>query len=92
MTNEPIFAIETYVENRAVIAKGEQIGRRTKEEFGFSRCRLFYIEWINNNIHCIAENYIQYPMINHNGKEYLKKNIYIYIYIYIYMGSLCFTT
>jgi len=49
MTNEPIFAIETYVENRVVIAKGEQIGRRTKGEFGFSRCRLFYIEWINNN-------------------------------------------
>ena len=25
-------------------------------------------------------NYIQYPMINHNGKEYLKKNIFMYMY------------
>ena len=36
-------------------------------------------------------NYIQYPMINHNGKEYFKMCtylcvcVYIYIYIYIYM-------
>ena len=26
-------------------------------------------------------NYIQYPMINHNGKEYEKEHIYIYICI-----------
>ena len=29
-------------------------------------------------------NYIQYPVINHNGKEYKKEYIYIYIYIYMY--------
>ena len=23
-------------------------------------------------------NYMQYPMINHNGKEYIKKNICVY--------------
>ena len=29
-----------------------------------------------------TENYIQYPMINHKGKEYFKKEcIYIYVYI-----------
>ena len=41
----------------------------------------------------ITRNYIQYPMIYHNGKEnekeyiymYLYVCIYIYIYIYIYM-------
>ena len=26
------------------------------------------------------------PVISHNGKEYIKKNVYIYMYIYIYMG------
>ena len=34
----------------------------------------YYMEWINNKVLLYStENYIQYPMINHNGKEYLKK-------------------
>ena len=38
----------------------------------------FIIEWINNRVLLYStENYIQYPMINHNGKEC--------VYIYIYM-------
>ena len=28
------------------------------------------------------ELYIQYPVINHNGKEYEKEYIYIYIYLH----------
>ena len=44
-------------------------------EFGVSRCKLLYIEWINNKILLYSTgNYIQYPMINHNGKEYEKLN------------------
>ena len=31
------------------------------------------------------ENYIQYPMISHSGKEYLKNNVYIYIYTHTHM-------
>ena len=43
-------------------------------EAGVSRCKLLYVEWINNKVLlCSTENYIQYPMINHNGKEYFKK-------------------
>ena len=42
-------------------------------EFGVSRCKLVYIGWINNKVLLYSTgNYIQYPMINHNGKE-LKK-------------------
>ena len=53
-------------------------GRRVEEggggiewEFGVSRCKLLYIEWINNKalLYSIG-NYIQYPVINHNEKEY----------------------
>ena len=44
-----------------------------------SRCKLLYIEWINNKVLLYSsENYIQYPMINHNGKEY-KKRMCIYV-------------
>ena len=40
-------------------------------EFGVSRGQLLYIEWINNKILLYSTgNYIQYPVIKHNGKEY----------------------
>ena len=49
-----------------------------------SRCKLLYIECINNKVLLYSTgNYIQYPVINHNGKEYEKVCIYIYIYIYV---------
>ena len=47
------------------------------QEFGISRCKLLYIEWINNKVLvCNTRNYIQYPVISHNRKD-MKKNIYI---------------
>ena len=49
-------------------------------EFGVSRCKFLHIEWINNKVLLYStENYIQYPVINHNGKNILKKNVYICI-------------
>ena len=42
-------------------------------ESGISRCKLLYREWMNNKVLLyLTENYIQYPVINHNGKEYEK--------------------
>ena len=42
-------------------------------EFGISRGKLLYIAWINNKVLLYSTgNYIQYPMTNHNGKEYEK--------------------
>ena len=46
-------------------------------ELGTSRYKLLYIKWINNKVLFYSTgNYIQYPVINHSGKEY-KINIYI---------------
>ena len=59
------------IENRLVIAKGEGVGGGMEWEVGVSRGKLLYmlIEWINNKVLLYStENYIQYPMINHNGK------------------------
>ena len=68
-----------------MVAKGEEVGRGMEWEVGVSRCKLLYIEWINNKVLlCSTDNCIHYPMMNHNGKEYLK-SVYIYIYIYIYV-------
>ena len=39
------------------------------EEFGVSRYKLLHIEWINCKVPLYSTgNYIQYPVINHNGK------------------------
>ena len=44
-------------------------------EFGISRCKLLYTEWIENKVLLYRTGtYIQYPMINHNGKEYEKES------------------
>ena len=68
-------------------AKGEAGGRGMNWEFGISRCKLVYIDWLNNKVLLYSTgNYIQYPVINHNGKEYEKECIYICI-----TESLCCT-
>jgi len=63
-----------------VVAKVEGVGRGMKWEAGVSRCKLLDIEWRNSRSYCLAQRtIIQYPMINHNGKEYTIKNVYICI-------------
>ena len=47
-------------------------------EFGISRCKLLCIGWINSKVLLYSTgNYIQYPVINHNGKEY--ENEYMHV-------------
>ena len=36
-----------------------------------------YIGWINSKVLCSTQNYIQYPVLNHNTKEYEKEHIYV---------------
>ena len=39
-------------------------------EFGVSGCELSYTVWINNKVLLYGTgNYIQHPVINHNGKK-----------------------
>ena len=46
------------------------------QEFGISRYKLLYIKQIKNKVLLYSTgNYIQYPVINHNGKEYEKEYI-----------------
>ena len=56
------------MENRLVV-KREGDGGRMDREFRMSRCKMLYIEWTNNKVLLYStENYILYPVINHNGK------------------------
>ena len=61
--------VKQTIENRLVVAKreGEQGEDR---QFGVSRYKLLYMEWINNKVLLYSTgNYIQYPVLNHSGKE-----------------------
>ena len=49
---------------------------------GISKCKLLYTEWINKALLHSTGNDTQYPVINHNGKEYEKEYMCVYIYIY----------
>ena len=40
----------TNTENRLVVAKGESGGGGMGWEFGISRCKLLYREWIDNKV------------------------------------------
>ena len=63
-----------------MVAKGEGSGGGMDCEFGISKCKLLYTEWINNKVLLYSTgNYIQYAVINHNGKEYEKECTYIYV-------------
>ena len=56
-----------------MVVKREGGGGGKDREFGISRCKVVYIGWINNEVLLYSTwNYIQYPVINYNGKEYEK--------------------
>ena len=49
-------------------------------EFVVSRCQLIYTGWINNKVLLYSTgNYIQSPVINHNGKKSEKKRTFKYV-------------
>ena len=53
-----------------MVAMGGGVREEMEWEVGVSRCKLLYVEWINNGVLLYSpENCIQYPGINHNGKE-----------------------
>ena len=64
------------------LPRGKENGDGKDWEFGISRCKLLHIEWVSNKVLLYSKrNYIQYPVINHNGKEYEKESMCIYIYV-----------
>ena len=62
------------VESRLIVVKREAGWGRYGVGVWVSRCKLLYVEWINNKVLLYSTgNYIQYSMTNHNAEEYLKK-------------------
>ena len=79
--NELIYKTETESQTEKTylwLPKEEGSGGRMDWEFGISRCKLLYIQWMKNMVLLYSTgNYIQYPVVNHNGKECEKECIYI---------------
>ena len=68
--------IDSGIEMKFVVTKGAGDGRGMDWKFGVSRWILLYIEWINSKVLLYsAGNYIQYPVVNDNRKEYEKERI-----------------
>ena len=73
---------QTHREQTCGCQRGGGNGRGKDWEFGVSRCKLLYIERINNKVLLYSTgNYIKYLVINYNGKEkinilLIKKNIH----------------
>ena len=75
-TNEPIYRNRLTDTERLVVAKGEGCGGGMDWEVGISRCKLLHLGWISHKVLLYSMgNYIQYPMMNYNGKEYEKECI-----------------
>ena len=52
------------IESSLLAAKGEEVEGGLEWKAGVSRCKLLYIEWINNKALLYStENYVRYPMI-----------------------------
>ena len=58
-----------------MVAKGKRVGKGWSGSLELADVNS-YMKWINNKVLLYTiGNYIQYPVINHNGKEYE----YIYV-------------
>ena len=56
-----------------MVASGKGVVAGMNWEFGISRYKLLSIEWMNNKALLYSTgNYIQTPVINHNGKIFVK--------------------
>ena len=54
--------------------KGREEGEGWTEGLGVSRFKLLYLEWINDKVLLYRTgNYIQCPVIDHDGNEYVYK-------------------
>ena len=74
-TNEPIY-LQTETDSQTYrmdlwLPRRRWVGEEGLGVWGQQMQTIIYREWINNKVLLYSTgNYIQYPVINHNGKEY----------------------
>ena len=72
----------TWTETQSKGAESAGEGGRTEGQIGSLRLAdahyyILYIEQINNKVLLGTGNYIQYPVISHNGEQHEKQHIYV---------------
>ena len=78
VTNELIYKTDSQTQRTDLSLQEGGAGEGKDWEFGISRHNLLYIECKNNKVLLYhTGNYIQYPVINHNGKDCEKERVYI---------------
>ena len=66
--------------------QGEGRGSGMEGDFGVGRCKLLHLEWISNELLLYSTgNYIWSLGIEHDGRQYKKKNVHLHVMT----GSLC---
>ena len=66
------------------VVKREERRSGMDEEFGVGKCKLLHVGWISNEVLLYRIGKYVLPLgMDHDGRSYEKKNVYIYIYIYI---------
>ena len=78
-TNELIYEADSLIDmqNRCEWPRRKGGGGGMDWEFGVSRCKFTYRVDKYKVLLCRMGNYIQYPVINHNGKEYEKECLWV---------------
>ena len=77
-TNEPVYKtkIDSQIQRTDLwLPRGKRVGQGCIGSLGWVDVNysILYTGWINNTVLLYSTgNYIQYPVINHNGKEYIK--------------------
>ena len=57
------------MERKLVVVRAEEEGRGMDWEFGVSRCKLLYLEWISSGVLLYSTgNYIQSLGLEHDGR------------------------
>ena len=68
----------TDIEYKLVVSKGEGEGNGMDRELGVGGHKLLHLEWISTEVLlCSAGDYIQPLGIEHDGRQYEKKNVYL---------------
>ena len=68
----------TDMESRLAVARGEAGGNGMDGELGVGRCKLLHLAWISNGVLLYSRgSYVQSLGVEHDERQYEKKNVHI---------------
>ena len=72
-----------------MLIKGDGGGSEMDWEFGVGRCKLLHLEWISNEVHCIAQesmsSLLGWTMMEDNTRKGMCVCVCVCVCVYIYI-------